>query len=783
MNYSKIKKILNLENSLLLFISIVSAINTFLYVYFKLHKANLFDSIGDGKIGFIYFFIIISSLAVLAYVFRNPAGTAYTVKKFLLTFLPMESILIYGYLFNKIGYDKTIFNYTLRPFIGIYLAFAGFYFLFKYKKYKKIKDFFKDFREEKNEEIAVSPKDISFRGKIIFWFKKRGILATLIILSVIALNLGFGSYHLAKFAAVDEPLWTHDRIPKFWTNVLDGEFNKTMVSDKPGITVAIISGAAMNWTNPTYYKSSSWDGNALEEYLGLENLNFNLRFPILFFNCLMLLVFYFFIKKLLGKTVALISFILIGLSPLLLGISTIVNPDSLLWIFAPLSLIAYLDYLKEHRNKYLYWTGIFLGLAVLTKYVANILYVFFFGMIFLEYIVNKVKYEKTSIAEYFKKTFADYFAIVFFSLLTFSLLLPAAWVDVNRVLEGTILSKAFTSIWPLFLCIIGLVLADIFIFKNKIIAPVLDFLSKYKSFFVIAINLIFAILTIATIANTYSGMRLYDLESILASPKSSKSFGGFLGLMLANFYSLIFGLTPLAFLALLFSTITNIFPKKKNAKETATWFTYIILFIIFYYLASTAEGVSATVRYQILLYPLAMILSAIGIYQFVNIEKIKKHLVLGFVYLGISIISLYNLNSIRPFYFSYASDLLPNQYVLNLKDMGDGSYEAADYLNKLPNAQELTVWTDKRGVCSFFTGTCKSGFDSKTLNENIDYFVVSSGRESRTGKMTAGRAQNGEKAIIQLGQLYNQKNYDYKLEIGGRPDNFVKIVSTKNIKE
>jgi hypothetical protein len=319
-------------------------------------------------------------------------------------------------------------------------------------------------------------------------------------------------------------------------------------------------------------------------------------------------------------------------------------------------------------------------------------------------------------------------------------------------------------------------MADIFVFKDKIFAPVLNFLSKYKPFFILGINLIFAVFVIITIANTYLGMKFYDLETILASPKSSKSFGGFLGLMLANFYSLIFGISPLAFLAMFFSNLTNIFSKKK-VKETAVWFTYIALFILFYYLASTASGVSATVRYQIILYPLAMILSAIGIYQFISIEKIKKYFIPGFVYLAVLIFSLYSLNSIRPFYFSYASDLLPNQYVLNLKDMGDGSYEAAAYLNKLPNAKELSVWTDKRGVCSFFVGACRSGFDVKK-SDNIDYFVVSSGRESRTTKLS--KKENAE--LVKLDELYSQKNSDYEVKIGGRPNNFVKVISEKNIK-
>jgi|GEM_PF-292836 len=764
----KLKSFLTLENLSLFSASFLFALNTFFYFYLRVQKSSFLSFFGINKISFTYIILAIFLAGILKYYSRNSRESLLAIKKIIFVFFPMELVLICSYFNFDLKYENDIYMYTLRPFVGIYFILFGFYFVSKHKKYSKIKDFFKEFWK-KNESAAA--KGINKKSKFI---------KIAIIVSVIALNLGFGSYHIAEFAAVDEPLWSHGRIPKFWSNVADGEFQKTMVSDKPGITVAIISGVALNWVNPMYYKNSHWEGENLGNYLDTRDLNFSLRFPLLLFNCLMLLIFYFLIKKLSGETAALISLILIGLSPLLIGISIIINPDSLLWTFAPLSLIAYFVYLKNHENKYLYWCGIFLGFALLTKYVANILYVFFFGLIFLEYILNSRKYKEMGPANYFKAVFADYFTLIFFSLATFFVFLPAAWVNAGRVLEGTILSKAFLSIWPVFLGIIALTLFDIVFLKNKIIAPLTDFLSKYKSFLIIAINSIFILLIISTLADTYLGMRFYDLEAILASPKSSKTFEGLAGMMLANFYSLIFGLTPLAFLAMSFGSLSNIFPKKKAYGETTVWSTCIVLFIIFYYLASTISGVSATVRYQIILYPLAMILSGIGIYQFINAKQIKKYIAPGLVYLIVFIFSLYSLNSIKPFYFSYASDLLPRNYVLNLKDMGDGSYEAAIYLNNLPDAEKLVAWTDKRGVCAFFVGTCRSGFDFEDM-EKIDYFVVSSGRESRTSKMTAGKVIGGDKISEAVNKFYSENVYDYKLEIGGRPNNFVKIISGEKL--
>jgi hypothetical protein len=135
----------------------------------------------------------------------------------------------------------------------------------------------------------------------------------------------------------------------------------------------------------------------------------------------------------------------------------------------------------------------------------------------------------------------------------------------------------------------------------------------------------------------------------------------------------------------------------------------------------------------------------------------------------------------RPFYFGYANFLLPEKYVLNLKDMGDGSYEAAQYLNALPNAKNLKIWTDKRGVCTFFQGNCSGSLEGAKNGEHFDYFVISSGRESRTSRLTLSSFNGGNTQIIRLDKLYDMENVDWKLEIGARPNNFVKIINKDNI--
>ena len=756
MNIDKIKAFFkNKEYVILLFLSLALSINSIFFAALKMEKVAYFYLKNSFSIVlFIYFVLSVLVLGTIVF-FIQKFDFQKIVKKFLWIYLPTEIIMLY--IIDRFTCDNNstfclLFNNILPLATVIYFILLA-YLIVAYRK---------------KPTLNTSPKFIP-------WIKKQGWLVISVVLLVFILNLGFGSYHLAQKAVVDEALWTFNRIPKFWNNILDGEWQKTQISDKPGITVPLTSGIGLLWTNPKEYKKILWQEDADKNIL---HMNFLLRFPILLFSSIMLFIFYFFVEKLLGKITAVTSVIFIGLSPILLGISTIINPDSLLWIFLPLSLLSYFIYKKEDQSAYLYWAGIFLGLSLLTKYVSNILYVFFFLLIFSEYIFSQ-KQSANSVIAYLKKSLKDYFTLIFFSLLTFLLLLPAAWVEISRLLKNTLFSQAFQKVWPIFILIVALIIFDIFFIKGKIISSFLNFLSKHRKKLIAVIFSFFLLSIVATFINTYSGMKWLDFESILASPKSAYLSTQIIGLFLANFYSLIFGILPLAFVALVFLAAKNIW-KKTSIGDESKIAVHLITFIILYYLASSINNVSATVRYQIVIYPIAFILAAIGLNQFLNIEKIKKYIPAYLAFAILLIFSIYSLNFIKPFYLSYASDILPQKYVLNLKDMGDGSFEAAQYLNSLPDAKNIAIWTDKNGVCVFFVG--KSCTNNLGLHKNqvpIDYFVISAGRESRTSKMTTYRISEENKNLLRLDKLYEESNLEWKLELGGRPDNFVRIIKAE----
>ena len=166
--------------------------------------------------------------------------------------------------------------------------------------------------------------------------------------------------------------------------------------------------------------------------------------------------------------------------------------------------------------------------------------------------------------------------------------------------------------------------------------------------------------------------------------------------------------------------------------EKQSLFFYLLFFILFYYLASLLSNVAATIHYQIMLYPIILIMAGISISQLLHIKN-KKIFVPSFILL--IIILIYPLYKIKPYYMSYVSTLLPSKYYLDHKDMGLGSYEAASFLNSLPNAKKLSIWSDKKGVCTFFIGTCVAYVNTKKIQrDDYDYYVVSSGREKMVSR-------------------------------------------------
>ncbi|MEK9173917.1 MAG: phospholipid carrier-dependent glycosyltransferase, partial [Patescibacteria group bacterium] len=435
----------------------------------------------------------------------------------------------------------------------------------------------------------------------------------------------FGFIRLGQYAAVDEPLWLYGRISQYWNNIGDGEFHKTDVSDKPGITVSLLSGTALLSYDPDDYDDLRRDGEVfINRNLNMAQFFAAFRFPILLFVSLLLPLLYFLLERALGRGAALLPFALLATSPILIGVTKIINPDALLWLFTTLALVSYLVFQKRAYYRYLFLSGLFLGLALLTKYIANIVFVYLLLLLFVEYLYHP-KLTRRAFSDYLKKSLLQIGFVIFVALSTFYIILPANWVDPMELIQGTILSQAFVKVAPLFLGLIFLILLDENLNQSRIIGFALKWLGHFRltlariPLFIFFGSLLFVLIT------TWSGMSVYNFMQLIASPKTISSKSDIFGIFITNFYPLTFGMTPLALFGILTSGLFLL--RKRFWQSTSLRFGfYMILFALVYYLGATVNGVASIIRYQIIIFPLVALLGGIGLFHLARFIESKYQL-------------------------------------------------------------------------------------------------------------------------------------------------------------
>ena len=623
--------------------------------------------------------------------------------------------------------------------------------------------------------------------------KEKIVIFTLLSISILTF-FSFGFYHLGKFETTDEHLWKYDRVPQYWQALKEKDWEKTYINDKPGVTVALISGFGLisepdpklNQNLPVKNVS---DSSLFEkyDYQQSEKTNFNFRLPILIFSTLSLLAFFYLSYKAFGsyKTALLIT-TLIGTNPILLGISQIINPDSFFWIFGGLSALAYIALLKTQKRSLLIACGILVGFALLSKYTAFILFAFFIlsamGKIIFQKKETASKINWKNIVSYI----LEIIAIFIVAISIFAIFLPAVFVNPDYLFKGI---SQFLSL-KLILAGIGLILisALLIAWKRNIIGRTIEELSQRKNL-ILSISLsLFSFLIIISVLNVWTNQKIAPVNELrdlayVNEPKEfnfkplldrkNESFLDTAKLFLMEAYPFIFSISPLLILLTIFITV-QAWREKISLKNYPVLFA-ISLFAIIYFISTLLAHIVTNARYSIILYPFISIFGAIAIielFKSFNLKMSKNILAVSTLIILFGMIQFWR---IKPFYFSYTNFLLPQKYTIH-DSWGHGSYEAAQYLNSLPRAEDLTIWSNSDTVCRFFKGQC---LRSRKINLNLvkpDYFVISKRgalKEKNHFEFTADskNAKEGEYYFKNL-----DKNYVWQILIDNRPENFIKIV-------
>ncbi len=621
-----------------------------------------------------------------------------------------------------------------------------------------------------------------------------------LIVAAVAVFIIGGVWRIGQQTLVDEPLWLYKRIPKFWNNVAMHDWRGARVSDKPGVTVALLAGAGFhsgdNAVRYAEYKNYDYARNGTDGY-NIERFFAAQRLPILLAVAALLPLFFFVLRSLVGAPTALLATIGIATQPVLLGMSRIINPDALLWAVAPLALVAFLAAVQPHtsRRKVVILGIIFgalFGLALLTKYVANILFIAVPLMAALVIVTGTSAGDRCIVA---RRAAGLFFGGTAIALAVVTMLYPYVWsAPQKQLLKLTLHSQAFgadhilalpylaalglTVVGGIVICVMVRRRGDIAHRITRIGAAIARVVPSHIGIRIIAgaILLDFALVAYSV----FHGMSPWDMNAILGSPKSSYRDVGQIGLIVAAGYPLLFGLTlPIIGGVLLALGVALIRPAHLSQRARMAVLA-VGAFSILYALGSALNNVATPLRYQIMLFPLWALLGAIG---WMQLRIVRRHV--HAAALALLLCGTLSLALAAPHYFSYANMLLPQRYVLNLKDMGDGSYEAAQYLNALPNARNLVVWTDKRGLCRIFVGKCTSTMDFKryiTEGWRFDYYVVTTGRQRKITRTVMRKKAYRPQYLLRFDKLYAPDvPYVWQLQIARRTGNWVRIIDARTI--
>jgi hypothetical protein len=633
--------------------------------------------------------------------------------------------------------------------------------------------------------------------------------------------VAFGFFHLSKFETTDEHFWKYDRIQKYYTGLHDGitknDWKKTRINDKPGITVALLSGLGLPFapdpqghSNIALEESTRYtdnDGNSVKLYdisftEQTKRINFALRAPILLFNALILLpLLFYLLLKAFDLRVAQISILLIGLNPILIGISQIINPDAILWSTSAVALISFYAFLTHRQQKFIFICGVATGFALLSKYTANLLFVFYPIIFILHTFLSD---QKTSFMSYVKAVST----IAVSSWMIYALFLPAVIQNPAHFLYGTtyspvlsVLANPFISLththdlfftakddfrtMPLFL--LSIVVFGILI----IILPLIGtwFVTHFKKTTHVILKttlLLYIVIISISLINAWTGATFFPLENIKESSQQLEKlsfpqltqYGEPLHTLFAiaiQMQNMIFSLHPLV---LLLSICTAVFLllNKKIPHQPMIYFSFIATVI--FVGGGMLSDIFVNVRYGLMLYvPYAILATITLTYMLHDVLPQKFHHKKNFFALLATIVVIQGITLFdsAPYLFNYESVLLPKKYTVT-DSWGYGVYEAAMYLNTLPNARDLIVWSDRDGLCEFFVGKCISPIKIDLDHTDIDYFVF-----TRRGiiRKPFSIATSDPQKKVDRDSYYSAETFAHpawRLNINDRPGNYIIII-------
>ncbi len=208
-----------------------------------------------------------------------------------------------------------------------------------------------------------------------FSFSKKALL-TFAAAAFIFIAVAFGSlYKIEARINADEWIWVPIGV-KFVNALEDGQFSKTKFSTRPGVSITWVSGltTSLGTKFGSVQVKTTDQGSVFIDETGYK-LN-RIVFGVI--SALLVTLIFLLMTHLLSFKAAFAAGVLIATNPLVLFKGTLVWTDLWVALFMLASLQTYLIYWKNGSKNFLFFSGIFLGLAIATKTIGIMLLPTFF---------------------------------------------------------------------------------------------------------------------------------------------------------------------------------------------------------------------------------------------------------------------------------------------------------------------------------------------------------------------------------------------------------------------
>ena len=491
---------------------------------------------------------------------------------------------------------------------------------------------------------------------------------------------------LNRVVTPDEINW-FERSGRFFIALKQGNFIDTYQKEHPGVTVMWIGAAAYEnflqdyrVKNPEYFDrlTLNYFVSGVAKQNPLEIL-VDVRKILALINTVILLLAYWYARRIIGIGPALIGFALIAFDPFHLALTRIMHLDGLMANFFLLSMVAYISYTQERKLLALIISGASAGLAWLTKSP---------GFILIPTI-----------------------AIV---------ILLRLWQQLRRDNQLPSIKMIWQEAWP---------------FAVWVLTGVLVFVAAWPAMWVAPVQVLSKIFGMAEVYASEG----HDSDVFFNGQIIS---GSDFGLRYFYFYPItyLWRATPLVIIGL-FAFILGYIKKIKPLDEPEIrWFSTVLLVASFIFTLAMTLGQKKFDRYIIPVYPAMDILAGLG--WFTGILWLKDKLpgrasIITAVLIAGLVIALQAASalSLFPDMLAYYDPLMGGSrkapQVMQI-GWGEGLDQAALYLNQKPHAEDLVVgsWY-ARGSFSFFFKGESVDVPSEFIDEegrqavnNADYLVI-----------------------------------------------------------